>query len=314
MAILKIRFLQIYREWLKLNWIYRLLMLAAPPLIVGAIAWQASTDESTANTIAIVMGLVIFSMHQSRKDKRMLTVQFDNCLQIFTIEYFAFSLPVFACLIFTLQWKSVLILLACIIFTLTIKLNFVRTQSVQYTFLKVFLPHYEWVSGLRKSGLIFLIIFLLSCVLSFLPYVTISLLFLLTVLVMGFYNEYEPLDLLVLFKKNSWQFLFYKIKSMLKIYGALVILPNSLYIIFHRDEWYIIVAFFILCILALMATLILKYKSYYPHGEINSAGVIQAMVTISILFPLILPIPLFVIFYYLPQAGKNLNSYLHDFN
>ncbi len=140
-------------------------MLAAPPLIVGAIAWQASTDESTANAIAIVMGLVIFSMHQSRKDKRMLKVQFDNCLQIFAIEYFALALPVFACLIFTLQWKAVLILLACIIFTLMIKLNFVRTQSVQYTFLKVLLPHYEWVSGLRKSGLIFLIIFLLSCVL-----------------------------------------------------------------------------------------------------------------------------------------------------
>jgi hypothetical protein len=289
-------------------------MLAAPPLIAGAIAWQASTDESTANAIAIIMGLVVFSMHQSRKDKRMLTVQFDNCRQIFVLEYFALSLPVFACLIFTLQWKAVLILLACIIFTLTVKLNFVRSQTVQYTFLKKLTPHYEWISGLRKSGLVFLIFYLLACVLSFLPYVSICLVFLITVLVMGFYNEYEPLDLLVMFKKNGWQFLFYKFKSLLKIYCVLVILPNSLYIIFHPDEWYIIVAFFILCILALLATLILKYKSYYPHGEINSAGVIQALVTISILFPLILPIPLLVIFYYLPQAGKNLNYYLHDFN
>ena len=72
------------------------------------------------------------------------------------------------------------------------------------------------------------------------------MIFIIGISMFSFYEKCEPYQMIIVFEKNSKDFLLYKIKRQTVLFSILIIPLIFLFLFFHLDKWYIpIVEYFV---------------------------------------------------------------------
>lgn len=266
-------------------------------------------DKAYIPGLAIVS--VLFYLHNSRKDKQFVFLHVKNpSWSIFT-EYLVFSLPFTLPSLFTSQYFyfPLVIFIIFLISNLNYKFKIKKPNINPSRFIKA--DNFELISGIRKYYLGFIFIYLLAiafCWLSFLP---LFFLWILTTLIISFYQECESLNVLKVSSDTAAEFLKNKIFSQAKF---LVLLYSPVLIInmfFNSEYWFVNIVFLFLQLLILFFAILYKYNVYEPNKNFSESAIIVSFVSISGLIPFLLPIPLVMCLRNYSKAIKNLKTYIH---
>jgi hypothetical protein len=215
--LIKIRFIQIYRELVKAGWWASLVGLI---MCLGVIMIILKSDGQNNKSYLVLISLVfgIFSIQSLRKDKRTLTVIFPNNHKYFYfLEYVVFSLPFVISFLFIGGYLE--IVLFWIIFFLITQLDISvnplgKFKTVLFSkFIEK--DNFEWISGMRKIQYFLLIIYVFCFILSYWHFAGFICLGVITFLFSNCYNECESLFLLTLNDKNSQGFIKNKLRKHL---------------------------------------------------------------------------------------------------
>ncbi len=253
-------------------------------------------------------------LHFKRADKDFFKLYAERAILIFQIEYVLMVLPLVLIFLLTGFWQ---LSIGC--FFAAVAVPFIKLRSSKFTLnssLQKFIPAHaiEWKSGVRKMLIPLCLIWLIGLVGSyFIPAVPISI-FLLGMLISGFYEKMESLSILVSYELNPSRFLRIKVLSALGIFSLVCLPLILLFIVFHTDHFYIPIIEFILFSLLLAFAIYVKYAFYLPEQGATSNQMLLSIGFLGIFIPFILPVFLFFILRYYYRAKSNLNLYLHDFN
>lgn len=264
-------------------------------------------------TVLVYIALLL-NLHIHRKDKPFLALFTDRRWRVFFTEYLIFSAPLLGICSFTrYPYLSVIYLAAILLVSL---ITYTPKGTKNWLNFSPMLPSYafEWISGVRRFGYMLAILYLAALLLTPYPVVSFVLLWLGVAIVSEFYREGEPLQLLCLPEKPFNHFIWGKIRMCLISFIVIVIPVAVAYIFFNPDSWWLPVGFLLFSAINLVFIILTKYTYYQPNHKILEGSVITALAGISILFPLLLPLPLIFSIrnYYLSE--KNLNIYLDAYN
>ncbi|MBK8847604.1 MAG: hypothetical protein IPO27_14100 [Bacteroidetes bacterium] len=312
--LLIIRCIQLWREFLQLNYLYRLLVIVVPVVLIYFISGRMAAPNHTALIGSGVLLLLLLSIHLNRKDAKFI---YSIVNQPWRAHFAEYILPL--CLFVIIQlalgkWIAAFTLIAgALLIALIPGQKHIHAKTNFKPFVRLPLM-YEWWFGLRQRGLLFYVFIFLQVCLSYFPYVSLAFSFVLFSVVFSFYSNNEPASFIISFNQSSMRFLSGKIYKGL-LYMSLTLLPGLLlYTIFNFNDWYIVLAFYFLCVMALAAIITLKYARYAPNEDTGSSSILQTLILMSIVMPWFLPLPLFILVFYFSKAIKNLSYYLHDFN
>jgi hypothetical protein len=172
---------------------------------------------------------------------------------------------------------------------------------------------FEWQSGFRKNMIAIILFYALGILGIYKIWFSAISVFLLIMILCSFYSEYEPRKILETSELNASKFIKAKLIRHIK-YLILFIFPIFLLSFIHYEYWsYIVISFFVVINLQVSAIL-LKYAYYYPNVI---SGTHQLIGSIILLFSIILPISiiiLFLNFLLYNKAVRNLNNYLNAYN
>jgi len=311
--LLKVRFLQIYREFSSIGLLRILFIVCAIAPLLLIFIYQKLKVSPYGYIIAGVFLLLILSIHRKRKDYFFLYKLSGNPSPVYFIEYCVFSLPLAILFVITKQFLPLLPF-----YLLMFTFSFLKpTVSTYYTFNGIvqFVPNglFEWQSGLRKNLVVLFPSYLLGLfgVINFWFFV-VSI-FLITVVFVSFYSEYEPIKMLEAKEHGAARFLKDKITRHL-LYFSLLILPIVLISLVHLNFWIYTLISFVLSINLILFGILLKYSYYYPNSISSSHQFITAIVClISLILPISAIVLLLNIFYY-GKAINNLKNYLHAYD
>ena len=171
---------------------------------------------------------------------------------------------------------------------------------------------FEWWAGIRRKAWLWVSLYLLALCLTFLPFVSLALLWLLVWLNASFFNYGESLQILYTSGRTGRAVLRNKLRTYLLLTIVLSLPILFLYLVFHPEHWLWVVfalpAFGSLTGIAI----VIKYKLYQPGGFLSVHSFLLALAGLSLLVPFLVPLMVFMWAYYYPQAVKNLNYYFHD--
>jgi uncharacterized MnhB-related membrane protein len=270
--------------------------------------------QSSTYALYLLGGLTVFCffIQLYRNDKKFIYNNIYSPHRAIFFEYLAFTLPLIATSLFTKQWycfPALLVLLTLVPFqTLT-----VSRKTYFDTIGKVFsAKNFEWLSGFRKSFVLLLPMYVLALVFSWLKFFPLFILWIMTVVIMGYYNEFEPLHILRAQAESSTLLLKQKISRHLMLLCALygpVLFLNSC---FQPDYWVVNLIFGIVQCSLLAFSICYKYYMYQPNQKLLAAGMLPMLLALGSLVPFITPVPFVLTFAYYGKARQNLNTYLGD--
>ena len=309
-----IRWKQTYRTMLQLG-IFRLAILLVLCLFVLAVMYEASKQTQNAALISGVWAFLITFIHAKRSDKIFLHINTDSDKLICSIEYFVLSIPLIICLFLHRQW---LIAIGLVFFCFGIgfiKINWKKQQKTINTRLQQYIPSgmYEWKAGMRQYLFLLVTVWVLGlCTAFFVAGIPVAM-FIIGLLIVGFYATNESWQMLLSYQKNAGKLLFYKIKQHTIFYSVLNLPLIILFMIFHHELWYIPVIVFIILLSIHIYCIVLKYAFY--SRDRNTVNPIFVMVGLYIgLIPLSTPALWILSVYLFLKARTNLYPYLNDYN
>jgi hypothetical protein len=168
---------------------------------------------------------------------------------------------------------------------------------------------FEWQSGIRKN-LVALILFYIPCLFGF-YHIGLSAvsLFLLTIVFVSFYSEYEPLNMLIAGTVGSGKFLLAKVIRHAGLF-AIILFPLMLIAFIHKDFRWLTAGYFLASLNLVTFAILLKYYQYRPGAY---SGAHQMLTTLACVVSVILPVALFFILINLflaIGAHRNLRTFL----
>jgi len=312
--IKEIRLKQVKRELSALGLIYTIAITAV--LVIGIkVAIVSLTTFKSQLIFSLIWSALLPTIHFSRKDIRFLQITKESTFKFLFTDYFLLSLIPICILCYSGGFLAAGVLL---IIAITICFIPVSRKSRKSTFAESnFIPNYliEWKSGIRKSNkYFFLALYILGLTLSFLPFFSLFACWIITGIICGFYQSFEPRNQLRFHHSDAKTYLNYKIKvaaiSYLKIIAPLMFV----YLLFHPEQWIIIITAMFLFLCILVFTLVAKY-AYYSPGE--TSGPHQIYFTIGLLslfIPFMVPIPLVLTMTHYRKAIKRLTPYFYGSN
>jgi hypothetical protein len=312
-ALIKIRWKQFYRSLTELG-LFRVLFLAG---LVGFAVYilfmQCESSPNDFYAVAIYVFLLV-QLQIKRRDKLFLKSHFANYKKILLAEYSLLSTPLLFCLTFHFQWAALAASLALTYFLPY--LDFVPKQRGLNTKIQQLIPGlcFEWKAGIRKTLLLIVPIWMIGMATSFYIGSVPLVLFVLGLIPLNFYENGEPLQMLIAFERSSNKFLFQKIKMQTILFSILALPLMAAFLVFHPDRWYIPVVEYLLFISLHIYAILLKYAFYVPNSKSSAAQTFGAIGAIGTLIPFFIPLVwlLSVRFYF--KSIKTLNFYLNDFN
>ncbi len=221
---------------------------------------------------------------------------------------FPFSAPS----LFTTNWLCFPILI-----TSLYPITFLKYTLRKKTFFKnitAIIPasNFEWVSGFRKSFLLLIPLYVLAAGFCWLRFLPLLLLFFTTIVIVGFYNECESLQMVREGSFSSETFLKQKLLRNC-IYLLLLYIPILLINALFNAEYLFINSFFMLTQLSMVCfSICFKYANYQPNQDAATNNVTVLVVSLCSIIPYLLPIPLIMAFSYYGKAKNNLTHYLND--
>lgn len=328
-AIFKVRLSQFIR-WLVGIGVFRILILLVFLLPVSVIIYHFITSPENTSKSLILIGLLLLSVHISRKDKPFLKAITKHPYLIYLSEYLVVALPIFAIWIVYNNWMGVglLILVVSIIPLIYFNFQFQYLGSIIQLLINPFnsnlnskfrlrLPFisagsFEWISGIRRNLLIVLPAYLFFLAFSFKPYVAVVGFIFLSLLISGFYFYGESREFVEFYAKSPSKFLLKKIHTNLR--QLIVIFAPILLIalIFQISTWYYLLAALLVSTLIQVITIIFKYGLFEENANLNRNSIIVFGNIMFLLLPIFWPVPLIMGILYYNKALKNLQQYFHD--
>jgi hypothetical protein len=324
LIILKIRLIQAFRV-LKEIGLLRILFL---------IAFMAYIIKHARNSyvVTIITGIILLSIHASRKDKRFLKLIFNRSYLIFFVEYFTLVCPIIVVFCFFKDWENIIVIcLFCVLIPrIYLNLGLGNVSSLVKILLNPFSSNlnfklnikipinnprlFEWISGFRRYFIIIVSIYLLFLAFSFKEYVAPIGLVILSIIVSGFYYFGESREFVELFSRNYKTFLVQKI--ILSVRYLLVLFMPIVFIslIFQPGTWYYIIGAIIIATLIQIITIVFKYALFAENMDLGRNGIIVSINVICILMPFLWPLPIIMGIKYYFKAQNNLKIYLNDIN
>jgi hypothetical protein len=310
LALLYIRIKQLQRE-------IRSLGLYTPVLIVIVfylifVSFRKFENGQYALDIIAAAAFICTALQIYRKDKVFIYKQIEKPhLQLFS-EYLALTLPFTVTALFTKSWMYYPLLPVFLFCISYLKIS-VRKKTVLKNLSNIIpASNFEWISGFRKSFIFFIGLYLFAVAFCWFRILPLFLLWFLTVIIISFYSECEPTQILRESGRSSKKFLLHKLISqnlfILILYVPLVIINT-----FLNNKLLLINLLFVPTQMSLLCFAIcLKYSSYRPNKKLTENNILITIIAFLSSLPYLLPVPVILSFIYFYKAKKNLNHYLDD--
>lgn len=306
--LVRVRLHQVKRQLESLGLGYAFLLLAFLAAVIFYI-YLAYLQKNKALYVFSLTVLILFLIHTSRKDKQFVHSQVNNPTQNIFTEYFIFTLPVTIPSLFTPHWIYFSLLILSFYVIANIKINL--KQKTMFPHLsKIISPqNFEWLSGLRKNLILFMIFFALAAITCWIRILPLIFLWFIVISITSFYQECESLQILLASHTTPKKTLNQKIWNHSK-YLLIILLPilvvNS---IFNPGLILVNLVFLLVQFTVIIFAILLKYTTYSPNENLTGNVILVSAVTIGALIPFLLPIPLIICFRNYSKSVKNLNNY-----
>lgn len=309
--LLKLRFLFLFRT-LKSIGIIRLILLVG--LSVYALQfllnqWQKDPVPWIVSAIYLVS---ILQLHISRKDKIFINSVVGNATVYWIVEYSFWFLP----FIFLLASNGFILQIICVLAGILLLPFIGFSFSFSQTFQTIPLPfpdhQFEWKSGFRKAGIMFLIFYLIAVIFSGIIFVIPAILILQLVLVSTFYHDCESVQLVRLISEKPTHFIFWKTLKSMQTFWILNFPLLLLFLIRHSEFWSIGLGLFVWISFLIFISVIAKYGIFREKENISNLHTFLILFTsLAPLNILLFPIPVGMTIVLLKKSIRNLKDILH---
>lgn len=288
--------------------LFLLLLLVSFPLLMGLLAQLSDMPPILAMGITLAL---ILSLHLNRQDKDFVKLILKRPFLMFLTEYFILVLPIGIWNLYIGNWFAVLALAVgvCVVACIPVTVRFRKRERPLWRFPKIFSRHYEWVSGLRKSTVWMMPVYLLGAALSGFTVAVPVALMVLGLITLDFYMDCEPRIFLELYSGNTRSFLRKKILAHLAIFWLACLPLVILFLIFHAEYWYVLLVVMLVVSVFPVLSITLKYASYQPNIRLTQNAFTMGLMVAFLCFPFTQPVPLVMTAVYYRRALKNLKNY-----
>lgn len=306
-AYLRFRLRQFYREAVSLGVFYSLL-LSGVLLAATYIAYHTAADIRLMHySLPLFLpGLVIYFR---RRDVVFLKKLTGHYRLLLATDYALLLLPVLLIGLFLpsvpLVSAALLVLVFCSLFPL--RLRHAGGKGRKWSMLPP--QAIEWKAGLRKNGVLMLLLFIAACGLTGFPIVTLVALWLMHAVVVSFYQNGEGADILRAYGGSAPSVLLRKITTGCTLQLILFLPPLAAYGILHPEQVLLPFLFLVLSCISLAASVLVKFSYLTPGGTSFAASLFQSLHIMSIAIPFLVPVPLIVCLLKYKTAVHQLKNY-----
>jgi hypothetical protein len=311
--LLQIRFLQFYREILKAGWWAWLVILVFYVVLVIKIT-HPSVMQPTPLELLIFFGIGVFSIHFSRKDKRLLSVIFPKKDKIYLfLEYLVFSLPLILPYIFIKEFLGIILFWTSCFLTAQINYSWSFGNKSTKVLLSFFIKkqYFEWYAGMRKLQYFIILLYLFCLGISYWHFSGFICLGVITFFLSEFYNEGESVFLLTIEENTAKEFLDNKLKKHLIQYLKFILPILLFYFLHYPENWILFLTLLMVSISNFLVYILNKYKSYIPNQRLSSNSVIVGFTFVGMFVPYLFPISILLVFVFYRKSLTNLKQYFH---
>ncbi len=311
--ILKIRLLQAYRN-IKDIGLFRILFLIFLFIFFNIFIFHLLKDSSNGLYVVLVQLFTIISIQVNRKDKSFIKIIFEKPYTIYFFEYLLFSFPI---LIFCIYHHQFYLLIYQVIGVFLISLiPSTITKKSRNNFLIRLIPSecFEIKSGFRRYFWIITPLLFLTAIFSF--YIAVVPLFfvLISVLLLDFFQECEPRNILDNCELSPSLFIHRKLLINSKLLFYIEFPLIIAYLFFNLEYCYIVLIVSALTLLVLNYVILLKYSSYQPKIKLSSNSIFGALAIMCYIMPFFIPLIIIILIRNYFKSISTLNFYLDAHN
>ncbi|MGL1885033.1 MAG: hypothetical protein OCD76_00865 [Reichenbachiella sp.] len=292
----------------------RVFLILLALIAVSSACFVSIHDPEKVHYVDGLMLLILFFIHNSRKDKTFVKLYFNAPWLFYFAEYLIMTLVITIALVIYQQWIHLggFILL---IFLLSISsLGKSETKSTIKILLPINLRQYEWVAGMRNFQTIVIGLFLVGLAGPIWVGVIPIVILFLGLTFLSFYEKQEPLSFLLLQEMSVNQLIWDKLKYGV-LMGSVFILPLAfMFGLFHPEYWYIVWVQYLIFINMLVYALLLKYPFFEPEGRFFGSPVFYPLGFWIFICPILLPLAWALSIYFYQRVQHNLKFYLNDYS
>lgn len=277
-------------------WIYSFFLQQKPTLVI----WFCGLSA-----------LALIAWHRNRNDLHFLESNIPDYHLLLSAEYLLFLLPFVLSSVpggYSYYWLS------SIIFSFL--LPWYRPQNEQRAMNKwlwfIPLSLFEWRSGMRKLYVPLVVLYLAAWLAVGLPYFSVFLLWLLTVLATGFYDHNENLAVLTDSYSSAQVFLHNKLLLHIKWVMIWFLPVIVLHLVFHWQNLFIVMLITMGLIMLWVFSILAKYSHYTPGYSWVKQSNFTAVIAILSILPIGFIFPTGYSLYYYFKAVRNLKPYFND--
>lgn len=304
-----IRLKQLFRQLKEIGWLY--LLLLAPLLFIFLLRVLEFIQKDSGPEIGIVVLLLLLFTHLQRQDVGLLQQIDCSPKWVFITEYF-FGLLGLSLLIFFVVGNSLnplIIQVGAILIALIPRRHRISQRRIRLFKMEwLSLTAFEWRVGLRRYLILWLPGYMLCLLLA--HYIAVIPLFLL-IFAFGAASFYDPIEgkelLEVIHFKTK--VLHQKLKIQCIIFHSLMLPLYLLFLFWHLEYWYIIVAILIPVQLLLWMSIFYKYANYHPNRVSVQNQMIIGIFGLCLfnpMFPILFPGIILYLYRYWKKANYNL--------
>ncbi len=312
-SFLKVRKAQLLHELKALGFLYSLFLISGS-VIAAFVFYKTQTNTKNVLYGLLALTFVVFSIHISRSDHRFISLISEKPFLIFLIEYGAFVMPFILLSIVGSGKIWMVLIMFPIVLISKMKKGFYKEATVSVIGNYVPSKLYEWKAGLRRVSWIFILLWLAALVLVFIPFVSILILWVMLMMVSGFYDHGESRDMIEGFRLNAGGFLVKKFVThilMFQLFAVPVLLIN---LFIYPDKWWVVLLFLLFSCVNIMVFISSKY-AVWQHAENNfTNSILNTICMIGLILPFLLPLPIIVLVRNYRKALLNLKPLLDDYH
>jgi hypothetical protein len=313
LAFLRIRLLQVLRELKAAGPLYSLVLIVC----FAAFIWFFyNSQKDVVSVIYWFSGitLMLVMVHLNRGDQRFIFLSTLYPILIYIAEY-GFVMLMFAVLS-ALATESFypFIFLLIVPFIALIRPGYYAVSYLARRVVFIESSNYEWLAGIRKSGLTIAALWLVGLLLTPVPYASLLVTWFLLLISSSFYELHENREMVDSFRLSSGRFLARKILQQMIPFLMLALPIMLLSIVFFPDRWWIWLLFVVFSCINIGVFVTSKYAIWEPGEVHRSSSLINSLCMVSIFVPFLLPLPLFVLFRNFNKAFHRLKPLLHAYH
>lgn len=312
-AFLKFRFRQAGKIVREIPVPYLLVIGGMLVLLVYAL-YEYTQKLTGASLTGGLFLLLIGGVHFRRGDYHFIRLADEQPERIYCMDYWLLAIPV--CILEIIggyYWIAVLIGAGCWLIS---RIKQPARQTGNGTPPPRFIPKeaFELRAGIRKNGMLLLVVYGCGYATAWLPYVSFAFLWLSTCFTADLFSQAEPRQMLCIKELPANLFLLRKLKVYIRLYLLLMGPVCLFYTLLHPADWILSVVFIVLGVMNISLMIVSKYAGYEPNTKIRAGQVGIGFSLLGIILPFLAPLTLCLLLKKYPAAISNLKPYLYAYN